>query len=76
MTVNRKEYGFTILPRYGYVTAEIYEVYNYSKDSNMNIRLISKDFGSMFRSPNESDYLKAREWVDIQMNSISNANTI
>jgi len=76
MKVNGTEYGFSIFPSYGKVQAEIYKVSSYKLDveMNMHIRLLNKDFGSIFRSPNENDYKNARKWVDIQMKSILDAN--
>ncbi len=78
MEINGKKYGFTIKPRFGYVNAEIYEVTNikFTDGKFMELHLLSRDFGSAFRTPNENDYKKAREWVDLQMNGILTANTI
>lgn len=39
-----------------------------------HIQLLSKEFGSMFRKPNNNDYIKARAWIYDQMNAIENAN--
>lgn len=77
MIVNGTEYGFSIFPSYGKVQAEIYKVSDYKLDREMkmHIRLLDKDFGSMFRTPNENDYKKAREWADLQMKCILEANS-
>jgi len=76
MKTNGTEYGFDIFPSYGKVQAEIYKVYEYSNDKDMHIRLLSKEFGSIFRTPSENDYKKAREWVDLQMKCILKSNTL
>jgi len=77
MIVNGIVYGFSIFPRFGKVQAEIYKVSDYKldKEMRMHIRLLDKDFGSMFRTPNENDYKKAREWADLQMKCILEANS-
>lgn len=75
MIVNGTEYGFSIFPSYGKVQAEIYKVSEFKDGFKMNIRLLNKEFGSMFRSPNEEDYKKAREWADLQMKCIMDANS-
>ena len=77
MKVNNTEYGFTIAPNYGKVIAEIYKVsdLDFADGKKMQIRILEKEFGSMFRTPNENDYIKAREWVDLQMKCILNANS-
>jgi hypothetical protein len=74
MEINGTKYGFTIAPNYDKVVAEIYRVVDIAK-SEMHIRILSKEFGSMFRTPNENDYKKAREWADLQMKCIMNANS-
>lgn len=71
--VNGEEIRFTILPHIDEVKAEIFKVHK-TKYGDVNIHLISKSFGGMFRKPNEQDYIKAREWVDMQMTSIENSN--
>ena len=75
MIVNNTEYGFTIAPNYGKVIAEIYRVSEIRDGVKMQIRILDKEFGSMFRTPNENDYIKARYWVDLQMKCILNANS-
>lgn len=40
------------------------------------MKVNGKEFGSMFRTPNENDYKKAREWVDLQMKCILESNTL
>ena len=72
--VKGEEIGFRILPQFGKVNAEIYRKAKMFKDGDFELRLLSKEFGSMFRSPNEQDYINARKWVDLQMKSIQNSN--
>jgi len=75
MIIKGTEYGFSIFPSYGKVQAEIYKVSDYKLDKEMKMRLLNKEFGSMFRSPNETDYKKAREWADLQMKCLIDANS-
>lgn len=77
MIINNTEYGFIISPAFGKVIAEIYKVSDvtFLDGKKMQIRILDKEFGSMFRTPNESDYKKAREWADLQMKCILDANT-
>lgn len=77
MIVNGTEYGFRVFPSYGKVQSEIYKVTDikFTTGKFMEIQLLSKEFGSMFRTPNEEDYKKAREWADLQMKCIMNANS-
>lgn len=75
MKVNNTEYGFSITPNYGKVIAKIYIVSDFIDDKKMNVSVLDKEFGSIFRTPNENDYVKAREWVDLQMKCILNANS-
>ena len=74
MKVNNKEIGFSIKPRFDKVVAEIFEVYEMKQGDPIHIQLLSKEFGSMFRKPNNNDYIKARAWIYDQMNAIENAN--
>ena len=74
MEINGTEYGFNIFPSYGKVQAEIYKVYKFKEGDKTQIKLLDKEFGSMFRSPNESDYEKARKWTKLQMDCILKAN--
>jgi hypothetical protein len=76
MIVNGTEYGISIFPCYGKVQAEIYKVSEMmSGKNNIHLRMLNKEFGSMFRTPNENDYKKAREWADLQMKCILDANS-
>ena len=77
MIIKGTEYGFSIFPSYGKVQVEIYKVSDYKldKEMKMHIRLLYKEFGSIFRTPNKNDYKKAREWADLQMKSILDANS-
>jgi len=75
MKVNNKEIGFSIKPYFGKVRAEIFEVYEFKQGGDpMHHHLLDKEFGSIFRKPNNNDYIKARAWVYDQMNAIENAN--
>jgi hypothetical protein len=73
MKIKDTEYGFSILPNCGKVEAEIYRI-SECGPAEFHIHLLSKRFGSMFRKPIETDYIKARVWADEQMRSIFNAN--
>jgi len=75
MIVNGKEYGFSIFPSFGKVQAEIYKVSVFRDGEKMHLRLLNKEFGSIFRTPNENDYEKAREWAKLQMKCILEANS-
>ena len=76
MIVKGTEYGFSIFPCYGKVQAEIYKVSEkMSGINNIHLRMLNKEFGSIFRTPNENDYKKAREWADLQMKCILEANS-
>ena len=77
MIIKGTEYGFSIFPSYGKVQAEIYKVSDYKldKEMKMHIRLLNKEFGSIFRSPNENDYKKAKEWAALQMKCLLDANS-
>lgn len=75
MIINGTEYVFSIFPSFGKVQAEIYKVSEFSDKQKMHLRLLNKEFGSMFRTPNENDYKKAREWSDLQMKYILDANS-
>lgn len=75
MKVNGSEYGFSIFPSYGKVQAEIYKVSEFKDGQKVNIRLLGKEFGSVFRTPNEEDYRKARKWARLQMKCIEDANS-
>ena len=74
MELKTEKIGFKILPYYNKVLVEIFKIVEYSEGKEIHIRLISKEFGSVFRKPIERDYIKARLWADIQMKSIENAN--
>lgn len=75
MEVNGEEIRFTILPFIDEVKAEIFRVHK-TKYGDIDIHLISKSFGGMFRKPIEKDYVNARKWVDMQMKSIEKSNTL
>jgi len=75
MKIKDTEYGFSIFPSFGKVQAEIYKVSEFKDGFKMNIRLLNKEFGSMWRTPNEEDYKKAREWADLQMKGILDVNS-
>jgi len=75
MVVKEIEYGFNINPNYGKVEAEIYKIIDVGNTKGIQIRLLNKEFGSLFRTPNEKDYKKAREWVDLQMKCIMESNS-
>lgn len=76
MEIKGIKYGFNIFPIHGKVYAEIYKVsqYKIDRETEAHVLLLNKEFGSMFRKPNESDYIKARKWVDLQMKCILEAN--
>lgn len=76
MMINGTKYGFSIYPSFGKVQAEIYKISKFNDGQEMQISLLNKDFGSIFRTPNEKDYIKAREWCDLQMKCILKANQV
>jgi hypothetical protein len=69
MEINNIKYGFTIMPYYGKVYAEIYY-----ESNKLNIHVISKKFGKWYREINDDDYKQARKWVDDQLLMIYTAN--
>jgi hypothetical protein len=78
MIINEIEYKFTIMPYFDRLEAKIYQVSDYEVNGNLikyNSKVIEKTFGSFFRTANESDYKKARKWVDAEMKLILTANT-
>lgn len=75
MVVNKTQYGFGINPSFDLVNAEIYKVVRSFRDEDMHIILISKRFGKFYRKPIKQDYIDARVWVDMQMDSIKTANS-
>lgn len=74
MKINETEYGFTIIPNHSKVVAEIYEISKFRDGEKIKFIILSKEFGSLFRGQNESDYKKARNWIDLQMKYIFEAN--
>ena len=74
LEVNGEEIKYTILPMFDQVKASIFRVVK-SKYGDMDFNLIHKYFGGHFRQPNDKDYIKAKEWVDMQMAAIKKANT-
>lgn len=67
---------FNIRPFAGKVRAEIYEITDVklSDGKMLQLSILNKDFGSMFRKPIERDYLEARQWLENQIRYIKNAN--
>jgi hypothetical protein len=77
MIINGIEYGFTILPYFNKVKAEIYQTHNtiILAGQKMQTEVLCKDFGSVFRKPIELDYIKAKKWAEEQMKYIMDANS-
>ena len=71
LKTDNKMFGYHICPRYNRVYAEIYYT---TSTNNIEIQVINKEFGSFWRNPNESDYIKAKEWVLNQLKYIQNAH--
>jgi len=77
LIINGCEYRYTILPNTdNKVCAEIFKVITYPKSnmSDSHILILSKSFGSIFRTPKEKDYTDARDWVESQMLYMQKAN--
>jgi hypothetical protein len=67
--------GYTILPRFGKLRAEIFTIYQVTPDGHEHhIHSIDKDFKRWFKEIDEIDYKNARAWVVNHMLEIINAN--
>lgn len=74
MTINGKEYRFTIVPRWGKVEAEVYYLYKMPSGEDMEMHLVRKSFGSMFRGTINKDYDDAKTWAQNHIRQIYKAN--
>jgi hypothetical protein len=74
--VNDKIYCYNICPLGGKVYAEIYYTFKTPGIflNNLRIQVLSKEFGSYWRTPIEKDYIKAKKWCLNQLNYILDAN--
>jgi len=68
--IDEKIFCFHIFPCFDKVYAEIY----YINDNNLQIQVLSKEFGSIWRKPIEKDYIEANKWCKNQLNWIEYAN--
>lgn len=75
MTQKTLKIGFTILPRFGRVNAEIYKIHQTEGGKEIHIHLINQNFGKSYRKPQEIDYKCAKEWVENQLKCIREVNT-
>lgn len=70
---NKTEYVGQLTVYQGYVNVSIIcsNSFYYNTDTKLWISVLNKSFGSMFRkAPKESDWVKARAWMDEQLSLI------
>ena len=75
------EYSAQITPHGGYVYAEIISSKKnkdkFNDSSRLWLAVMSKRFGSRWRSaPTESDWIKARDWINEQLGLINKYGTV
>lgn len=71
--IDNKLVSYRIFPRYDKVYAEIYYKAKYQTYDTEHL-LIFKEFGGMWRKPNDSDYTKALLWCKNQIKNIKEVN--
>lgn len=69
--IDGKMFGYHICPRFGKVYAEIYYT---GINDKLEIQVLNEEFGSNWRKPIESDYIKAEIWCKNQLKYIREAN--
>ena len=74
-------YEYRIEPHRGKIVAEVYKIWHLEalskiqgKPVNTEIHLIKKEFGGMFRQPEDQDYIEAKKWAEDHLKSIYHAN--
>lgn len=70
--IDGKTFSYRILPCFG---NKVYaEVYYKVPGSTIEVQVLNKEFGSVWRKPIERDYEKAKDWCENQLEWIQNAN--
>ena len=78
--MSKLEFGFSVIPHFGKILAEVYEISAYSSKhikTPLHVSVAKKEFGGGFlgfREVTDKDFKDARAWAKDMLTQIHHAN--